>query len=144
MPVYIYSNDDRSLVLERLYPMGKAPASIRADGEKLTIDIALQWKGRDAPKCWDSANGQYSLAGAVHPDQIPEAIVELKHKTGRTYRFDDKGRPFLPTRAARKDYCKARGIYDKDGGYGDAAPDHHTVTNKERRFNARSRGTGSG
>ena len=143
MPVYVYSNDDRSLVLEREYDMGKAPARLHVDGDTLTIDVALQWRGNDAPKCWDAANGQYSTAGAVHPDQIPEAIAELKRKTGRTYRFDKTGKPFLPTRQARKDYCKARGMYDQDGGYGDAAPDHHTVSDQERRVNAKRRSDGS-
>lgn len=60
-----------------------------------------------------------SDALAVHPEQIPEAIEDARKK-GISIDFDSLGRPLFRDRNHRKRYCRAYGIYDRDGGYSDA------------------------
>lgn len=60
-----------------------------------------------------------SDALAVHPKQIKEAVEDARKK-GVALDFDKHGRPLFRDRNHRKRYCKAYGIFDRDGGYGDA------------------------
>jgi len=62
----------------------------------------------------------YSEALAVHPKQIPEARDFLKARGVQDTQFDSWGRPKLVSRKHRKDVCRAFGVHDLDGGYGDA------------------------
>lgn len=63
----------------------------------------------------------HSDALGVHPKQIKEAS-EHAAKLGVPTEFDKLGRPIFTSRAHRKRYCASYGAFDKDGGYGDAAP----------------------
>lgn len=65
-----------------------------------------------------------SVALAVHVDQIPEAMA-LAAQAGVPTEFTSDGRPILRDRNHKKRYCRAVGVYDRDAGYGDAAPLHH-------------------
>jgi hypothetical protein len=65
-----------------------------------------------------------SVALAVHPDQRGEATDDAA-KRGVPTAFTDDGRPVFESREHRKKYMRAYGYYDRDAGYGDAAPQHH-------------------
>jgi hypothetical protein len=65
------------------------------------------------------ARPQVCEALAVHPKQIKEAVNDAVKKGVQTD-FDRQGRPLFRDRDHRKRYCQAYGIFDKDGGYGDA------------------------
>ena len=56
---------------------------------------------------------------AVHPSQCDEAEAHAK-KRGVPTEFERKsGRPRFLSRAHQKAYCKAYGVHNLDGGYGD-------------------------
>jgi hypothetical protein len=59
-----------------------------------------------------------SDALAVHPDQVAEATLDAKRK-GVPTEFMPDGRPILRTRQHRKEYLRAYGFHDNQGGYGD-------------------------
>jgi sugar/nucleoside kinase (ribokinase family) len=55
---------------------------------------------------------------AVHPDQVQEATESAKRK-GVPTEFLPDGRPVMRSRAHQKQYLRAYGFYNRDGGYGD-------------------------
>lgn len=62
-----------------------------------------------------------SEALSVHPDQVQEAIDSARRK-GVPTEFTKSGAPIFTSREHRKRYCEAYHFYDRQGGYGDAAP----------------------
>lgn len=62
-----------------------------------------------------------SDALGVHPKQVAEAIESARAK-GVPTEFTAKGQPIFTSRAHRTAYCRVYGFYDRNGGYGDAAP----------------------
>jgi len=60
----------------------------------------------------------YSDAMGVHPDQIPEAVESAK-RHGVPTDFLPDGRVEWTSPSHRKNYCRAYGVHDKNGGYGD-------------------------
>jgi hypothetical protein len=65
----------------------------------------------------------YSDALGVNPDQIDEARAESV-RMGVPTDFNKDGQAILESRGHRKKYAEANGMYDRDGGYGDAQPNH--------------------
>lgn len=69
-----------------------------------------------------NANGNawpiYSDALAVHPEQVAEATDSARAR-GVPTDFLPDGRPQFRDRAHRRQYMKAYGCHDRDGGYGD-------------------------
>lgn len=62
------------------------------------------------------------IASSVNPKDIPAAIAAAK-KRGVNIDFTPEGHPIYESRGHRKEYLeKVRGMFDMDGGYGDAAP----------------------
>jgi hypothetical protein len=59
-----------------------------------------------------------SDALAVHPDQVEEATQDAIAK-GVPTEFLPDGRPILTSRSHRRDYLRAYGFHDRNGGYGD-------------------------
>ena len=62
-----------------------------------------------------------SDALAVHPRQVKEAREDAARK-GLTVEFLKDGRPVFNSRQQRRAYMDAYGFYDRQAGYGDAAP----------------------
>lgn len=71
----------------------------------------------------DSAWPMHSYALGVRPEQRMEA-QEHSRDIGVPTEFDRKGDAVFRNRKHRKRYCKAAGFFDRDAGYGDAAPDN--------------------
>lgn len=65
-----------------------------------------------------SSNPKLSDALAVHPSQVAEAVADAKKK-GVPTRFEADGRPIITSRAHQKQYLKAYGFHNRDGGFGD-------------------------
>lgn len=70
------------------------------------------------------SRGQKSVALAVHPSQVREAVEDAQKK-GVPTDFTPDGRPVFRDRDHRKRYHQAYGFFDRDAGYGDAAPRLH-------------------
>lgn len=62
-----------------------------------------------------------SDALGVHCSQVAEATESAKAK-GVPTEFTPAGQPIFTSREHRKQYCRAYGFFDRNGGYGDAAP----------------------
>ena len=109
--------------LERIVPLSKFKQSISCKqcGGKMFIDIVEQQKdviltcGRGWP--------MESDALGVHPDQAQEFGQFLKERGVPTTVLPN-GNPVLASRKHRKEVCAATGMYDRNAGYGDQAPQH--------------------
>lgn len=62
-----------------------------------------------------------SDALGVDPTQTQEAIESARAK-GVPTEFTPRGQPVFTSRAHRNAYCRAYGFFDRNAGYGDAAP----------------------
>ncbi len=65
-----------------------------------------------------------SVALAVHPSQVGEAAQDAEAR-GVPTSFTADGCPVFESRTHRKRYMQAYGYFDRDAGYGDAAPRLH-------------------
>lgn len=114
MPRYCYSDDDGNTII-RVYPMSKIPKQFRLGGKVFKRDIRAEHGGRKhTPGTWPMK----SDAAGVHPDQIAEARAH-SIEAGVPTDFTPDGRAILTSRKHRKDYCRAIGMHDRNGGYGD-------------------------
>lgn len=116
MPAYCFRRPD-GLVATKVFRMSDdIPRSIVCeDGVEAVRDIGAEHSGpQAAPGCWP----MQSMALAVHPAQIRDAVAEAKAK-GVPTEFSSDGRPILRDRAHRAQYMRALGYHDRDGGYRD-------------------------
>ncbi len=116
MPTYCYTTPDETETIEEVFSVGKAPAKVRRNGKVYERDIAAEHQGSQ------DHGGQWPIlcdASGVHPDQVPEAMAVAKRK-GVPTTFTRDGRAILRDRAHRVAYHRAVGLFDRDGGYGDA------------------------
>jgi len=100
-------------------------------GKPMRRDLIAEHGGtKDTPGTWPME----SDAAGVNPVQIPKARAYAR-KMGVPTEFNPKtGAAIFTSRDHRKRHCEATGLYDRNGGYGDAAPKH----------NMRKRGTRHG
>jgi hypothetical protein len=114
MPYYCFT-DSEDNTISRFYAMGKAPKQIRLGGVVFRRNIRAEHAGvRHTPGNWPMK----SDAAGVHPDQIKEAY-EHSVKIGIPTQFVPDGRAVFTGKQHRKDYCRAIGLHDRNGGYGD-------------------------
>ena len=122
MPTYCYRREDTDEVIE--LSMTVAEMEARQDGaDAIKLDdgvLAYRHYGAEIVRA-DGARGWplASDAAGVHPGQAKEAYEESV-KRGVPTQFDLKtGCAIFEDRAHRKNYCRAFGYHDRDGGYGD-------------------------
>jgi len=85
-------------------------------------NIAIEGAGQGA------ANDNYPMesdAAGVHPDQIKETMA-FDRAHGVPTEYKPSGNPVFTSRGHRRAYCEAHGLYDRNAGYGDAAPKNVT------------------
>lgn len=117
MPIYCYTNDKGETV-ERVYRIGKQPTAISVKGQLYRRDIGAEHGGfQDTPGNWPKA----SFNMGNHPSQRKELATFLEAK-GVPTEVNKQGDPVLRSRDHRRQVMKALGMYDRDAGYGDAAP----------------------
>lgn len=96
------------------------------DGVEATqaeVDARFPPKPFEAPMAtmaYDASNPLVAQSAGCHPSQVPSMneFLHKHHVVGAQFRPD--GKVVFASRAARRDFCKARGLIDQDGGYGDA------------------------
>lgn len=117
MPIYCYRCQSTNEVIEEVYPSSKIPRRIHREGKAYVRDIAAEHgEGQHRPIGYYESN-----AMGVHPDQIPEAMADARSK-GVKIDFTPDGTAYwkgVDARQRRKEYCRAYGFHDRDGGYGD-------------------------
>ena len=75
-----------------------------------------------------AASGTYPMesdAAGVHPAQIKEAMA-FDRRHGVPTNYSKEGNPFYTSRDHRRRHNEANGLYDRNAGFGDAAPKNIT------------------
>jgi hypothetical protein len=122
MPIYVYSNPETgesvelSMTISEMNRRQDKDKSIVHEGVRLVRSIAGEHRGfRNTPGSWPMK----SDAAGVHPSQIREASEEMS-RLGVPTRFDsDTGQAIFESRMHRRAFLRAKGMYDRNGGYGD-------------------------
>ena len=70
------------------------------------------------------ATGLVNQGCGCHSSQVEEFREEARARGITGVDFDPTGRAVFSCRSARRDYLRMRGMFDRDAGYGDAAPEH--------------------
>jgi hypothetical protein len=122
MPFYVYSDRDTGekyelmMTISEMMRRQKSDGTIRHDGKTLHRNVAAEHRGMTSnPGNWPMK----SDAAGVHPTQVGAAYTESV-KLGVPTRFDPQtGQAIFESRSHRKDFLKAKGMFDRSGGYGD-------------------------
>jgi len=123
MAAYCFKCDDcgeqfeRRMTFEELH-CPRCPACGRASHR----DYKTELFGGHRSGCWP----QVSDFAGVHPDQVKSHAENIKKKGVRGVEVLENGDIKWNDRKARKDYCRAFKLFDKDAGYGDASPVNYT------------------
>lgn len=70
------------------------------------------------------ATGMTSVGAGCHSSQVQQFRDDVAKAGILGVDVQDDGSVKFSCRSARKNYMKFRGLYDRDAGYGDAAPDN--------------------
>lgn len=128
MPVYIWSCDKCSkvvedfLTVEQMLKKRKQTVSCECGGVATRDIVAEQSGGRVVNKA-ETWRNKALESMAVHPTQIKEAMAHDASK-GVPTKYDKFGRPLITSRGHMKQFCELHGVYDRNGGYGDAQRNH--------------------
>ena len=119
---YCYSNRTGTKTVERIFPVGKAPAHVRVGCYRYYRDIVAEHssnsRSRSGKKNWPMR--PESLA--VNPEDAAHATADAAKEGVPTY-FDPKtGCPEIRNQKHYKQYCEAYGFYKRNAGYGDPVP----------------------
>ena len=103
---------------ERFFHPGKtAPNTLKVGKIVYQRDTSLMpvvIGGKTGDRAWPLI----SDAAGVHPSQVGEAVADARAK-GVPTEFTKDGGAVFRSRQHRKEFCKAYGMPDKSGGYGD-------------------------
>lgn len=119
MPTYCYTSKNGKTI-EEVFPVGKAPSTIKRDGVRYARDIGAEHVGhRNTPGNWPMVNDMGDFC--CHPSERVQLMQKLEAAGVPTY-VNQNGDCVMESRAHRKKLCQVYGVYDKAGGYSDAQP----------------------
>lgn len=107
MPVYCY-DDDKGNVIERVFPCGHAPKSVRVKEKTFHRSFYAEKKGVPSSKCWPME----CIASGVNAEQASELRAHLAGK-GVPTEVSKDGNPIYTSAAHRRKALKARGMFDR-------------------------------
>lgn len=133
MPVYMYRKDsDGELVALRMsvLEMTERHAAVTGepDGTIRLEDGSFARRNYRAEHTNVPPSGNYpmsSTAAGVHPEQRKEAETHSR-EIGIPTHFTGEGDAVFTSRAHRKEYCEAIGMYDRNGANSDPLPKNRT------------------
>jgi len=108
MPTYCYRGEDGE-VMERVYPMGKAPKSFVKFAVKYVRDYHAESVAVPQPSCWPM---EPCYSSGVHPEQAQELRDHFK-KHGLNVQVNSNGDPIYESAAQRKRALACRGLHDR-------------------------------
>ena len=109
MPTYCYRVDGGERIIERVFPMGKAPRAVKLPNDMIARrDFAAEHVGVPALKGWPIE----CLGSGVNANQAGELRKHLKDR-GCATEVSGDGNPIYRDPAHRKKALKARGLCDK-------------------------------
>jgi len=119
MPTYCLI-DDKGRTAEAV--MSHKELVVRTD----PITGRIDWRGKEWDRDYGAEMGSkksgevwrdhWSEGAAVHPEQIPEAVA-YDREHGVSVDYDREGRPHFSSALQQRDYLRAHGIHNRDGGY---------------------------
>lgn len=108
MPTYCYVNDMLGHRVTRVFPVGKAPRTVRLDRYLLRRDFAAEHVGVPPTKGWPIE----CIGSGVNASQAGELRQYLRDK-GVPTEVSRDGNPIYRDAKHRRKALKARGLYDK-------------------------------
>lgn len=113
MPTYCYTSDD-GVTVDRFFSMDDHPDLVVEDGITYTRDLHAEQCPRRAIAEWPIC----SDAAGVNPSQRMQAQAHSV-RIGVPTEFNKAGQAVFRSPQHRRDYCKAIGLRDLNGGYSD-------------------------
>lgn len=107
MPTYCYK-DNRGEIYEEVFPIGKAPKSMRVNGRHAHRCYEAETKGIPSTKCWPMT----CVASGVNASQAGE-LKEFLASKGVPTEVTRGGDPIYRDANHRRKALKARGLVDK-------------------------------
>lgn len=121
MPVYCYTHWKTEKTIERVFPIRRIPKRVVHEGQWYERDIAAEHRDfRDTPGNWpmvtDTLDGVCSSSAKELSDYLAKKGVptEVRPNGDIVYRDNDH----------RNKVLKARGMRDRDAGFGQWAGEH--------------------
>jgi hypothetical protein len=121
MPIYVYKDQKSGEKVELFMSIAEMSARqkdgvLELQGRILVRDIVTEQGGfRNTAGHWP----MMSDGAGVHPSQTGEAYAESV-KLGVPTQFDrSTGQAIFESRSHRRAFLRAKGMYDRNGGYGD-------------------------
>lgn len=122
MPFYHYIDRNTGekfelmMTISEMMRRQKKDGTISHEGRTLHRDITSEHRGfSNTPGAWP----MLSDAAGVHPSQVGAAFKESVGFGIPTRFHPETGQAIFESRAHRKAFLKAKGMYDRSGGYGD-------------------------
>jgi hypothetical protein len=122
MPFYVYKDIETGEKIELMMGIKemmrrqRKDGTIVHDGRVYRRSVAAEHGSfRSAPGNWPMK----SDAAGVHPSQVKAAWDESVGMGVPTNFDSDTGQAIFESRSHRKAFLKAKGMYDRSGGYGD-------------------------
>lgn len=119
MARYDYANADGTVVIEKVFPMGKAPDEVKAGGETLFRQFS-------APGLLNTSvvQGVYQVCDATgctdrQRPEIDSAYAKMGLKGEWKRQKDGFLAEVFSSKQDRKRKCESRGFYDLNAGYSD-------------------------
>lgn len=122
MPFYVYRDQSTGEKVEIMMTVSEMARRQRKDGtivhEGRTLLRDIVSEHRSAPQtssCWP----MMSDAAGVHPEQCGKAYEESVRIGAPTRFHPETGQAIFESRGHRRAYLRAKGMFDRNGGYGD-------------------------
>ena len=122
MPFYTYKDKETGEKFELMMSISemmrrqKKDGTIVHDGRVLHRDIVSEHRGfSNTPGAWP----MMSDGAGVHPSQVEAAYKESVGFGVPTSFHPETGQAIFESRSHRKAFLRAKGMYDRSGGYGD-------------------------
>ena len=122
MPTYVYSDMQTGEIIELTMTMNELSSrqledgTILHEGRPLKRDICVEQGGR---KCTNGNFPMLSDGAGVHPSQCEAAYKQSVEMGVPTQFHKETGQAIFESRSQRKAFLRAKGMYDRNGGYGD-------------------------
>lgn len=122
MPFYVYVDDETGTKVELMMTVSEMMRRQRKDGTILHEGRRMRRSIASEHGSNDGCPGNWPLlsdAAGVHPTQCGAAYRESVSLGVPTRFHPDTGQAIFESRSHRRAFLRAKGMYDRSGGYGD-------------------------
>lgn len=108
MPVYCYQNERSGMIIEEVFPMGKAPKEIVVNDRRYVRSFAAENKGVPSASGWPLE----CVASGVNAKDSGK-LKSFLNSRGVPTEVSRDGNPIYTDAGHRRKALKARGLFDK-------------------------------